>query len=198
MSLEGDETAPPSDGGDRLSVSEVYDSVDAISEPDLARLIAAARGFSRLCGIDAEDLLQEALTRALEGRRTCERGTSLVPFICGVMKSFVSQENEARKDGFRPTLVLRDGQAIVPEVPADDPSPERAALSAIDDRAVLAEIDAAAVGDEKLQLLIEGIYDGMRGAELAELLGVDEKGLATVRKRLRRLLQETCASELAS
>jgi hypothetical protein len=38
----------------------------------------------------------------------------------------------------------------------------------------------------------------MRGAELQELLGVDEKGLAAVRKRLKRMLQETCPSEMAS
>jgi hypothetical protein len=37
-----------------------------------------------------------------------------------------------------------------------------------------------------------------RGAELQELLGVDEKGLAAVRKRLKRMLQETCPSEMAS
>jgi len=105
------------------------------------------------------------------------------------MKSFVSQENEARKVGFRPTVVLHNGEPIVPDVPADDPSPERAAISAIDERAVLAEIEAAAEGDQKLQLLIEGIYDGLRGAELQALLGVDEKGLATLRRRLRRLLE---------
>jgi DNA-directed RNA polymerase specialized sigma24 family protein len=177
MQVEGDETEPPSEDGDRLSVAEIRGSIDALSDMDTARLMAAAQGFSRLCGIDAEDLLQEALTRALEGRRTCGRETALVPFICGIMKSFASQENEARKEGFRPTVVLRDGEPIVPEVPADDPSPERAAISAIDGRPVLAEIEAAAAGDEKLQLLIEGIYDGMRGAELQGLLGVDEKGL---------------------
>jgi DNA-directed RNA polymerase specialized sigma24 family protein len=198
MQVEGDETGPPPDDGDRLSVAEIHDSINAISDADMARLVSAARGFSRLCRIDPEDLLQEACTRALEGRRTCGRGTALVPFICGVMKSFVSQENEARKEDFRPTVVLRNGEPVVPDVPADDPSPERAMISAIDGRAVLAEIEAGAAGDEKLQLLIEGIYDQMRGAELQDLLGVDEKGLAAVRKRLRRLLQETCSGELAS
>jgi DNA-directed RNA polymerase specialized sigma24 family protein len=198
MQVEGDATESPSDDGARLSVAEVHDLVDALSKPDTARLMAAARGFSRLCGVDAEDLLQEALTRALEGRRTCGRGTALVPFICGIMKSFVSQENEARKEGFRPTVVLRNGEAIVPDTPAADPSPEQATISAIDDRTVLAEIDVGAAGDEKLQLLIEGVYDGMRGAELGELLGVDEKGLATVRRRLRRVLEETCVREFMS
>ena len=197
MQVEGDETEPPDDG-DRLTVAEVHDSIEAISDADMARLISAARGFSRLCGIDAEDLLQEAFTRALEGRRTCKRGTPLVPFICGVMKSFVSQENEARKDGFRPTVVMRNGEPVLPDVAADDPSPERAAISAIDGRTALAEIEGAAQGDEKLQLLIEGLYDEMRGEELQELLSVDEKGLATVRKKFRRLLLGTGSSGIAS
>jgi DNA-directed RNA polymerase specialized sigma24 family protein len=195
MRAEGDETGIPA--GDRLTVAEVHDSIEALSEADMARLIAAAKGFSRLCGIEAQDLLQEAFTRALEGRRTCKRGAALVPFLCGVMKSFVSQENEAGKDGFRPTVVMRDGKPVLPEVAGDDPSPERSAMSAIDGRAKLAEIEASAIGDEKVQLLIEGIYDEMRGADLQELLSVDEKGLAAVRKRFWRLLQG-CKSGVAS
>jgi DNA-directed RNA polymerase specialized sigma24 family protein len=172
-----------------VTVAEIHDSIATMSEADAARLVAAAQAFSRLCGLDPEELLQEAMTRALEGTRTCERGTSLVPFICGVMKSFVSQENEARKAGFRPKVLVRDGQPVLPDVPANDPSPEQSAISAVDDRPLLAEIEAAAAGDEQIQLLIEGIYDGMRGEKLQGLLGIDEKGLATVRRRLRRLIQ---------
>lgn len=197
MQVEGDETGPPDDGS-RLTAAEVHTLIEAVSDADMARLVSAAKGFSSLCGIEWKDLLQEAFTRALEGRRTCERGTALVPFICGVMKSFVSQENEARKDGFRPIVPTRNGEPALPDVPTTDPSPERATISAIDGAAALAKIEAAAAGDEKLQLLIEGIYEGMRGAELQELLGVDEKGLAAVRKRLKRMLQETCSNEMAS
>jgi hypothetical protein len=191
-------TLKTTDDGDRLTAAEVNALIEAVSDPDMARLVSAAKGFSSLCGIEWKDLLQEAFTRALEGRRTCERGTTLIPFICGVMKSFVSQENEGRKDGFRPTVVMRNGEPILPDVPANDPTPKRATISAIGGKAVLAKIEAAAAGDEKLQLLIEGIYDGMRGPELQDLLGVDEKGLAAVRKRLKRMLQKTCFSEMAS
>jgi DNA-directed RNA polymerase specialized sigma24 family protein len=187
MQLEGDETEEPH--GDRMTVAEIHDSISAISEADMVRLVSATQAFSRMCGVPAKDLLQEAFTRALEGTRTCERGTALVPFICGVMKSFVSQENKAWKAGFRPRVLLRDGEPVLPDVPANDPSPERAAISAIDDSVLLAEIEAMAAGDEQVQLLIEGIYDGMRGDKLQELLGVDKKGLATVRKRLLRLLK---------
>jgi DNA-directed RNA polymerase specialized sigma24 family protein len=146
MQLEGDE--PGELSGDRMTVAEVHDSIATISEADMARLVSAAQAFSWLCGIDAEDLLQEALTRALEGTRTCERDTAFVPFICGVMKSFVSQENEARKAGFRPRVLVRDGEPFLPEVPATDPSPERSAIFAIDDGPLLAEIETAVAGDE--------------------------------------------------
>lgn len=197
MQVEGDETGPPDDG-DRLTAAEVHTLIEAVSDAEMARLVSAAKGFSGLCGIWWKDLLQEAFTRALEGRRTCEHGTALVPFICGIMKSFASQENEARKDGFCPVVLTHDGEPILPDVPTSAPSPERATMSAIDGRAILAKVEAAAAGDEKLQLLIEGLYEGMRGAELQELLGVDEKGLAAVRKRLKRMLQETCSSKMAS
>lgn len=195
MQLGGDQ--PGVQAGDRVTVAEIHDSIATISEADMARLVAAAKGFSRLCGIEADDLLQEAFTRVLEGRRTCERGIALVPFLCGVMKSLASQENAARKDGFRPTVVMRKGESVLPDVPADDPSPERLAISAVDERRRLADIEAAAVGDEQVQLLIEAIYDEMRGAELQELLNVDQKGLATVRKRFRRLLLG-CKERIAS
>ena len=198
MKVVGDETGLPTEEGDRLSAAEISNSINTTTDEDMGRLILAAQGFSRMCGIEWKDLLQEAFTRALEGRRTCERSTPLVPFICGVMKSFVSQENEARKDGFRPRVLLRDGEPVLPDVPAEDPSPERATISAIDHKAMLTAIEAAAVGDEKLQLLIEGICDSMRGAELQELLGVDEKGLAAVRKRLLRLVQPIRSHELSS
>ena len=190
--------AEPQPDGDRLSTAEIHNSVDAISDGDMARLIAAASGFSRLCGIDADDLLQEAFTRALDGRRTCARDVPLVDFICGVMRSLTSQENEARKEGFRPVVLTRDGEPFLPDVAGNAPSPEQVAISAIDHKPLLDEISAAAAGDEQLQLLIEGIGEHMRGAELQDLLGVDEKGLAAVRKRLKRLLQNTQTKQVLS
>jgi hypothetical protein len=105
MRDEGDDKGLP-DNGDRFTVAEMHDSIEALSDPDVAKLVAASRAFCRLCGIPPDDLLQEAYTRALEGRRTCHRGTGIVEFLCGVMKSLASQENEARKEGLRPVVVM--------------------------------------------------------------------------------------------
>jgi len=54
---------------------------------------------------------------------------------------------------------------------------------------VLAAIESLIADDEELQILVEGICDHMRGRQLEELLNVDAKGLAAIRKRLRRKLQ---------
>ncbi len=187
MQVEADQTSL-TDDGDRFTVEEIRVAIDTLSDGDVARLVAAAKGFSRLCRIPAEDLLQEAYARAL-GSRTCDRAAGIVGFICGTMKSLASQENEARKSGFRPVDVLQNGEPVLPDVATDSVSPEQSAISAIDDVETLAEIESLVAGDEQLHLLIEGIYDNMRGSKLQELLGVDEKGLAALRKRLNRALQ---------
>ena len=197
MRDEGHDTGLPDDG-DRFTVAEIHNSIEALSDPDFARLKSASRAFSRLCGIPADDLLQEAYTRALEGRRTCRRGTGTVEFLCGVMKSLASQENEARAEGLRPVVIMRNGESVLPDVAADSVSPEQAAASAIDGQGALAAIEGLVAGDEQLQLLIEGIDDDMRGAELQDLLGTDEKGLAALRKKFRRLLQGAFPDRIAS
>jgi DNA-directed RNA polymerase specialized sigma24 family protein len=197
MRDEGDEKGIPDDG-DRFTVTEMHDSIEGLSDADFARLESASRSFSRLCGIEAKDLLQEAYRRALDGSRTCGRDTEVVPFLCGVMRSLASQEVEARQDGHRPVAIMKNGEPVPPDVAADIVSPEQAAISAIDDRGALAKIEALVADDEQLQLLIEGIDDNMRGAELQELLGTDQKGLAALRRRFRRLLQGPFPDRIAS
>jgi DNA-directed RNA polymerase specialized sigma24 family protein len=185
MQVEADQESP-ADDGERFTVGEIHIAIGSLSDGDIARLVVASKAFSRLCGLPAEDLLQEAYTRALDGSRTCGRETAIVGFLCGVMRSLVSQENEARKSGFRPVAVLRNGEPVLPDIAADIVSPEQAAVSAIDDVETLAKIGSIIADDEQLQFLLEGIYDNMRGAELQNLLGTDEKGLAALRKKLRR------------
>jgi DNA-directed RNA polymerase specialized sigma24 family protein len=174
---------------DRCTVAEVRAAVAALTDADLGRLNRAARAFSAICGISAEDLIQEAYLRVLDGKRTCGRGTQIVPFLCGVMKSIASQETEARKNGQRAVTVLRNGESVLPDLEVETVSPEVAAAAAIDDRPHLLRINESIKGDEKLELLLEGILDNMRGAELRELLDVDDLGLAALRKKLYRRLE---------
>jgi DNA-directed RNA polymerase specialized sigma24 family protein len=189
MQADADKSGGLSDG-DRFTVAEIGIAIGELADDEFSHLMRRARMYSRICGISADDLLQEAYARALDGSRTCGRDVNIVDFLRGVMRSLASQESEARKSGFRPAAVIVNGESTLPDVAADIVTPEQAAVSAIDDVQMLAKIDQMIASDEQLQLLVEGIYDGMRGVELQELLELDEKGLASLRKKLRRLLQD--------
>jgi len=136
MQIQPDRSA--SDGaGPRYTVDEVRSAIAMLSDADLARLQQAAKVFSGISGIMEDDLIQESYTRALEGRRTCDRSVGIIAFLCGVMKSIASQESEARKAGMRPVTVVRNGEVVLPDGKADAVSPEEAAAAAIDDRPLL-------------------------------------------------------------
>lgn len=180
-------------GSDHLSVQEFEAGFVALSPADRIRLRKLALHFAR-CGGDADDLLQEALTRALEGRRRCPRRVSIVQFIGGIVSSLSSEMIETHMKGLRP-LPLPDG--AVDGWAHDGPSPEQEIVSRIDGGDVLSKVQASVDGDEECGMLLEGIYDGMKGIELQELLGLDGKGLATVQRRLQRKITHLKAERVS-
>ena len=73
------------------SPEEAAAALEQLGPADRIRLQKLAR--SRLHGLNAqwEDLLQEALTRILEGTRRWPRDVSLINFVAGVMRSLASE-----------------------------------------------------------------------------------------------------------
>lgn len=171
---------------ERCSVEELSAAVTSLSEADHAKILLAARHFSHRCKIHEDDLRQEAFCLIFEGRRTCKRGVPIVGFVCGVIRGLASDAYRARGRSEIPVPDLHEG--VVPVWHQESPNPEDAAISSLTDAPMIAEIEAMVAGDEQLEFLLQGLIDHMRGAELQELLGVDVKGLAAVRKRLSRAL----------
>lgn len=184
--MDGSDTQDTAaDGKDHLSVAEFEAGFVALSKADMIRLQWIARQFENRGGGEANELLQEALARVLEGRRHCPRKVGIVQFIGGIVSSLSSEASETRKKGLGPVPV---GDGVIDAAVHDGPSPEREVASRIDGGATLAKVHEAIAGDEELELLVEGIYDGMKGKDLEEFLGVDTRKLATVQKRLQRKL----------
>jgi DNA-directed RNA polymerase specialized sigma24 family protein len=191
------------DTSNRYSPDEIKTALAGLSQADMGRLIEMSEVLAKRCRLSGDDLLNEAFCRALEGRRRCGRGTSIVGFLWGVMRSLASEEIEAIKTDRRPVLVsefAKDGDRdagqdvlTVNLTPGDG-----AMVSRIHDKAVLEKIEALVSGDEQLAMLVEGLKENLRGEALQELLGVDVKGLAALRKRLKRSLTSIDPERIAS
>lgn len=178
----------------RYTPEEIYEAIASLSAADIARVRMMSRYFSQRSGMSPEDLEQETFVRAL-GTRSCRVGTSIVAFLGGVMKSIASEAPRARKrartgDGGLELIFVADyGVDGIPEPGVDELSPEDAALSRVYHGQALQKAMACIEDDEELQLLAEGLFDGMRGKDLEALLGTDTKGLAAAQRRLARRLQ---------
>jgi DNA-directed RNA polymerase specialized sigma24 family protein len=64
-----------------------------VTDPELLRLKTLARWYARGLPPDVtwEDLLQEALTRILVGKRKIPEGVVMVAFVAGIMRSLRSE-----------------------------------------------------------------------------------------------------------
>lgn len=194
--MDGSDTQDPdADGEDHLSITEFEAAFVALPRVDRIRLDRIALVFEGRGGGEAMELLQEAIARALEGRRRCPKGVGIVQFIGGIVSSLASEASESRKKGLGSVPV---GDGVVEAAADDGPSPEREVVSRIDGGAILAKVQRAVAGDEELELLVEGIYDGLKGKDLEELLGIDKRKLATVQKRLQRKLADLKAERASA
>lgn len=194
--MDGSDTQDSdTDGEDHLSVTEFEAAFVALPQVDRIRLRRIALHFENRGGGEAEELLQEALARALEGRRRCPRKVTIVQFIGGIVSSLSSEASETRKKGWGPIPV---GDGVIDAAAHDGPSPEREVASRMDGGVTLAKVQEAIAGDDELELLVEGIYDGMKGKDLEELLAIDTSKLATVQRRLQRKLADLKAERASA
>lgn len=132
-------------------------------------------------GGDAEDLAADVLATAWRRRADVPRGAEL-PWLYRTAGFVLA--NHRRKA--RPTPV-----AVVPEVP-DDVDP---ATLAVDDDRVRAVLARLSPRDRQVLLLVA--WEGLGGAELAEVLGVSRGGADAALSRARARLRVAWDAEAA-
>jgi DNA-directed RNA polymerase specialized sigma24 family protein len=155
----------------------------------LARLFT-----SGLRQMSHEDLLQEAATALLDGRRSWPTGFHTLVVLKGVMQSIAYN---ARKKQRRDYALAGDFGAPSDEDAEDEVSDLAEGTSPETDPARIAEAEdeltaaRRAVGeDSQLVTLLEAMAAGFRGKEIPEVLDVDAKTYDAARKRLSRRLAE--------
>lgn len=162
------------------SAREIAEAIRNLSKADWARLKMLARSHARV-EISAEDLLQEAFTRALEGRRHCPVDVDIVKFLDGAMRSI--SDGEQQKFANRSVQVQIDEESNATD---SSENLEDLFVSSEQYANVYEEISSLFEDDSAAKDIVEGIIEGFTAEELRELTGLDKKAYDTKRKLMRR------------
>lgn len=199
---ESAEQGPPQDRG--ASVDDIRRSIESLTDPDTAKLMAYARNRIRWIGLSASyhepgDLLHEAMMSVLEaGRRHWNpEKVTFTGFLIGAMRSIST--NWARKGSAgkleiaeRNLIRLSDtGEEVESplELAASQrPDPEEALLpNELQTKEQLIEEIKNLFRDHPLaSLIIDGWGAHMKGPEIIEALDIDKTEYDTAVRLIRR------------
>jgi DNA-directed RNA polymerase specialized sigma24 family protein len=145
-----------------------------VTDMDLLRLKTIARLHARGLPPDVawDDLLQEAITRVLTGRRRKPDAVAMVAFLAGVMRSLRSEHWRR----------VRGGGAVVRQELA--PDPERALIAAQE----LEAIGRLFADDLVVLRIITGLAEGLSPEEIRLAFGLSTTDYDSARRRMRRCL----------
>ncbi len=140
-----------------LSVTDVRAAFQSFAAADNLRLEKAGRYLGWKCRTDGDELLGEAVMRALNGDRRCPRHLPAVQFLIGVMKSLASEIIEKRNSD--PLAYPTNQNSLSPSgllacFATELPGPEELLLAKEEEeymKAVVADIEALFANDEQAQ-----------------------------------------------
>ncbi len=175
---------------EHLSASECNVALVALtSNADQSlRLHKVARRYAG-SDLDAEELIQEAYVRILDGERTWPVGLDAMPFIIKVIQSIASEIREKRK--------RREPYMTTTGTPPDDntlpcPAPTAAEMleTLQEDASMRARMLEHFKDDPDLHMLAEALLEGWGKPELLSLFDHDEPQYQATRKRFRRKMKK--------
>jgi DNA-directed RNA polymerase specialized sigma24 family protein len=165
------------DTSDEASTEAIARALADLRPADLLRLKRAAQLRARLIpGLDWEDLLNEALLRALDGSRQWPAEVPLVAFLAGIMRSLADARAKERRRLLERSLAESGGAAT---------APPDARLHA---RQCLKAIAAFFADDPDVLTLISALAERHLGPGGRSLRRLTEKRRDAARKRLARAI----------
>jgi hypothetical protein len=192
---------PPSQASEKklAKPDEVVKAIASLTEGQLLRLKESAkwkiRGLGRRAmGRDYQDLLNEAITRTLEGTRNWPKSTvDFMGCLIGTMRSISSNWAES----FDPEEAALDSEVIINTEEGESISPinkaEAPGISQEDNliaKQEIERIEGIFEKDETVLLIIEGLRSEMTGPEIQEAIDITKTEFETAMKRMRRKVRE--------
>lgn len=179
---------------DYASLEEVEQAISRLTLADSERLMRFAqlkvRGLGGLgLGVEAGDLLQEALTRTLQADG--KRWVKSVTFVKHLIAAMRNLAGHWMRDGHGVGLVSLDcpgASGVYGDMHSEwdkatvIPDAERIAVA----RERLQRIEKRFKNDERVLLVMEGLATEMSGPEIKQDLGINQNELETAMTRLRR------------
>ena len=158
-----------------------------ITDLELLRLKTLARWYARGLPPDVtwEDLIQEALTRIIVGKRQVPDGVAIVAFLAGVMRSIRSEHwQRVEGTGARGRSVRSQSADRPVELVDGAPGPDQAVMA----QQELARVRELFAEDPTATAILDGLARGLTAEELRVALGLSDTDYASARKRMRRVL----------
>jgi hypothetical protein len=159
----------PAETYTEVEVSQAIRSLDAEHKTLLVKI---AKAYAWRTRYGYEDLVQEALTRVLEGKRAWPRMLPIVVFLRGVMRSIAS---DWAPESFDDAVEVDDIGCA-----------NHAAAALFDAQKMFRLFD----DDPVAQKIFVAMLEGARGEELRELSGLAPKDYETKRTKMRRRLEK--------
>ena len=180
-----------------LSRQKLEEAIGAFSNADWMRLGSAAQLYA-VYPVEPEDMVQEALCRAIAGTRNCPKDVSVARFLAEAIRSIAHDElqkvEHQRNEVSVHDETIEDPDAIIPLEPGL--TAEERIISNEQSRGTENQLLELFEGDEKAQLIVMGMLDETEGAELKEITGLDQTGFNSKRRYVRRKLNKAIANGL--
>jgi DNA-directed RNA polymerase specialized sigma24 family protein len=154
-----------------LSRAEIDNTIKVLTAADKTKIVKIAAQYATMTPYEAKDLYQEALLRAMDGRRQWPRGLPATKFFWGVMRS-IAWEWKRKDDPLDKDI-------------GDKGAEERTLL----DRDHVMKIIKAFDDDPIAQKIFVAITEGARGEELLKLSGLSPIDYESKRKKIRRRIE---------
>lgn len=174
------------------SSNEIDAAICAFTDAQWARLRKVAEKYAWLCPFEADDLLQEALCRAIAGDRRCPSHVDPVRFLAEVMRSIADGEANKVENQIDVVPVLQPGAVAESAVDPGDSrmSPEQEMAAQEDAEALRQAMLGLFPNDQRARDLLDGIMEGYEGEELRSLTDLDETSFASKRRLIRRTIDK--------
>lgn len=176
-------TRSRSNNEDHASPAEVALAVAALGDADFARLGQIARLRARgLVGVDWQDLLHDAVQRAMDGTRRWPSHVPFTVFLREIIRSLASEAWRRQVREKRPAFDAGDDNEALHQVPGDLPDPECLAI----EQDLVRRVETLFADDMVAFELLKALADELSPKEIQERLGITSVEYDSTRRRIRR------------